>query len=356
MDTQYKLLLVDDDPDLLELYRETFESLPSHPEIHTAASGARALAMLEVDPYRLLVTDLKMPKMDGLQLLSIVRRKFPELRTVVLTSVVDEQFRSRVYALGVDLYWHKPGSESEMHQFLDCLESVLERESEPGFRGVQSKSLMDLVQLECISQSSSVLRVTNGPFIGYIWVTNGEVIDAECEESRGEEAFQKILRWRAGNFEFLPAEPGRARTIFKSYNALLLETAQAFDESCSADTSIYSRSGQPAQRVSTGLTALAQTDGVEFVLRTTAEEQVDARGLENPDRLAGWTRLSLDRFQSLGDTLQAGALEQVTGLGMQRNVALAQKGHSALCVGWQQSFGAGELRDRMKKIMTLWGS
>jgi CheY-like chemotaxis protein len=85
--------------------------LPSQPEIHTAASGARAMAMLEKDAYRLIVTDLKMPKMDGLQLLSVVRRKYPELRTVVLTSVVDEQFRSRVYALGVDLYWHKPGSE-----------------------------------------------------------------------------------------------------------------------------------------------------------------------------------------------------------------------------------------------------
>jgi YesN/AraC family two-component response regulator len=37
-----------------------------------------------------------MPKLDGLPVLSIVRRRHPELRTVVLTSVVDEQFRSRV--------------------------------------------------------------------------------------------------------------------------------------------------------------------------------------------------------------------------------------------------------------------
>ena len=96
MEIRHKILLVDDDPDLLEVYRETIEMLPSGPEIHTASSGARALAMLESDGYRLLITDLKMPKMDGLQLLSIVRRKFPELRTVVLTSVSDEQFRSPV--------------------------------------------------------------------------------------------------------------------------------------------------------------------------------------------------------------------------------------------------------------------
>lgn len=293
METRHKILLVDDDPDLLEVYRETFALLPSHPEVHTAPSGARAIAMLEAVPYRLLVTDLKMPKMDGLQLLSIVRRKFPELRTVVLTAMVDEQFRSRVYALGVDLYWHKPGTESEMKQFMECLESLLGRESEPGFRGMQSKSLVDLVQLECISQSSSMLRVTNGPFAGCIWINDGELIDAETEAARGEEAFQKILRWRAGNFEFLRAEPGRARTIFKSYNALLLETAQAFDEACNTDISASAMPGQAARGDASGLTALAQTDGVDFVLRITAETKVDSRGLETPTAsLAGPARVS----------------------------------------------------------------
>lgn len=356
METRHKILLVDDDPDLLEVYRETFTSLPSQPEVHTAPSGARAIAMLEAVPYRLLVSDLKMPKMDGLQLLSIVRRKFPELRTVVLTSLVDEQFRSRVYSLGVDLYWHKPGTESEMKQFMDCLESLLGRESEPGFRGMQSKSLMDLVQLECISQSSSILRVTNGPFVGSIWVNDGELIDAETEAARGEEAFQKILRWRTGNFEFLPAEPGRARTIFKSYNALLLETAQAFDEASNTDTAANAIPGQTASSNATGLTALAQNEGVEFALRIMAETKVDSRGLENPDRLAGWTRRSLERFHTLGESLQAGTLEQVTGLGGQRNVALAQKGPAALCVGWRQTIGAGEIRERMRKILTLWDS
>jgi len=356
METRPKALLVDDDPDLLEVYRETFAALPSQPEIHTAPSGARAIAMLEAVPYRLLVTDLKMPKMDGLQLLSIVRRKFPELRTVVLTSMVDEQFRSRVYALGVDLYWHKPGTEPEMKQFMECLESLLGRESEPGFRGMQSKSLVDLVQLEFISQSSSMLRVTNGPFIGSIWVNDGELIDAETEAARGEEAFQEILSWRTGNFEFLPPEPGRARTIFKSYNALLLETAQAFDEAGNTDNSANAMPGQAAGGDTNGLTTLSQHDGVEFVLRITAETKVDSRGLENPERLASWTRQSLERFRTLGEALQAGTLEQVTGLGGRRNVALAQKGHVALCVGWRQTFGAGEIRDRMRKILTLWGS
>jgi len=231
METTHKILLLDDDPDLLDLYREILSQLPSRPEIFTANSGGRAMAMLEADDFRLLISDLKMPKMDGLQVLSIVRRKYPQLRTVVLTSVVDEQFRSRVYALGVDLFWHKPSTDQEIKMFLECLESLLGRETDAGFRGVQSKSLVDIIQLECLSQSSSVLRITNGPLTGRIWIQDGELIDADAGDLSGEAAFNKILAWRAGMFETLPPEPNRTRTITKSYNALLLETAQALDES-----------------------------------------------------------------------------------------------------------------------------
>ncbi len=103
MESRHRILLVDDDPDLLEMYREILRQLPSQPEIRTANSGSRALALIGSEPFRLLLCDLKMPKVDGLQVLSIVRRKYPQLRTVAMTSVADEQFRSRAYALGVDL-------------------------------------------------------------------------------------------------------------------------------------------------------------------------------------------------------------------------------------------------------------
>lgn len=358
METRHTILLIDDDPDLLDVYREVLGRLPSQPAIRTASSGARGIAMLETEPVSLLICDLKMPKMDGLQVLSIVRRKYPELRTVVLTGVADEQFRSRVYALGVDLFWQKPNSDEETKMFLDCLESLLGRESEPGFRGVQSKSLVDLVQLECISQSSSVLRITNGPLSGRIWINNGELIDAETDALRGEEAFQKILAWKAGNFESLPAEPGRPRTIFKSYNAVLLESAQALDESRQAEVASPGLAGGTPGAPVSRLGTLVQVEGIEFVLSAKAGDQgkFESRGLEDPDHLAAWTHQSLECFRALGDRLQAGPLEQINGLGPQRHVALAQHGDTELCVGWRHSLSAEAVRDRMKKVLALWAS
>jgi hypothetical protein len=97
---------------------------------------------------------------------------------------------------------------------------------------------------------------------------------------------------------------------------------------------------------------------VEFVLAARASDKdrthFEARGLENPDRLADWSRQSLERFRTLGEQLQAGPLEQIEGLGPQRHVALAPQGDTQLCVGWRHSLSPEEVRDRMRKVLALW--
>src|SRR5436190_11802457 len=155
---QHKILLLDDDQDVLDLYKEMLSSLPSRPDVQTANSGARAIALLESESFTLLISDLKMPKMDGLQLLTIVRKRWPSLRTVVMSALTDETFKDRAYAMGIDQFLEKPRTQQEINFFCDCIEGLLNKGDVAGaFRGVQSKSLMDIIQLECLSQSSSVL-------------------------------------------------------------------------------------------------------------------------------------------------------------------------------------------------------
>jgi hypothetical protein len=230
---------------------------------------------------------------------------------------------------------------------------LLGRETDSGFRGVQSKSLVDIIQLECISQSSSVLRITNGGQTGKIWIHEGEVIDAEAGEITGEPAFHKILSWRAGGFESLPAEPRRPRTILKSYNGLLLETAQAIDEAqATAD-----QGGTAA--ITSAMPQLSHIEGIEFVLAMKPGQQDNpsmARGLENPERMAEWSRQTLERFRGLSDRIHAGPLEQYEGLGPQRHVTLTTHGETEFCLGWKHSMSLDQVREMAKKIITLWAS
>ena len=354
MDNKHKILLVDDDVDFLDMYREILRQLPCGPDVHIASSGSRAIAMLEAEPYRLLITDLKMPRMDGLQLLAIVRRKFPNLRTVVLTSVVDEQFRSRVYAQGVDLYWQKPSAEREIEMLKDCIESLIERNDNAGFRGVQSKSLVDIIQIECLSQSSCVLRINNGPLVGRIWINHGELFDAEAGDLKGEVAFTHILSWKSGSFEILPPEPNREQAIQKSYNALLLETVQAFDES-------QAGGGSPEDGSEPRAAAndpISQLEGLEFffALKPGESKPTDARKIENPETMTTWTRATLKRFDSLGDKLQVGQPDTIVGLSMKGNISLTRLEQVEFCAGWHHTVDAATARRSIKQASALWAS
>jgi len=221
-----RILILDDDQEFLDTYSRILARLPSRPEVRSATCATRALALLEAEHFTLLITDLRMPKIDGFQVLLSARRRFPRLKTVAITGLGDQQYRARAYASGIDLYTEKPTTPNEIRLFSECVDALLAQGAhDGGFRGIQSKSLMDLIQIECLSQNSSVLHITRGSLEGRVWVQRGDVIDAELQDLRGEEAFRQIFAWKTGSFEILPGEPNRPRTIYHSYESLLLESA-----------------------------------------------------------------------------------------------------------------------------------
>jgi CheY-like chemotaxis protein len=356
MESHHKILILDDDPVFLELYKEWLSQLPSKPEIHTSTSGARAMALLEAEPFRVLICDLKMPKMDGLQVLSIVRRRFPELRTVVMTGVEDEEFRSRAYALGVDLFWLKPDTQQNMQMFLECLESLLGRDNENGFRGIQSKSLMDILQMECLSQSSTVFRITRGSLVGKIWILNGDLIDAETDGARGEAAFRRILEWKSGTFETLPSEPERERTITKSINALLLETAQAIDEISNPGE------GETTEDLNHRKTvwrlAAMTREGAEWVVTLPNEEDSapEAWGTQSEKELSAWMRYSNEAVQRLGEKLEAGPWSHIRAQNLDRKMVLLPSKNKTCLVAWPTSSESSGIFEKSKKLITSWDS
>ena len=356
MESRHKILLLDDDPDVLAVYKELLSQLPSRPEIHIANTGARALALLEAEPFRLLICDLKMPKMDGLQVLSIVRRRFQELRTVVMTGVADEEFRSRAYALGVDLFWLKPDTQQNMQMFLECLESLLGRDAASGFRGVQSKSLMDIIQMECLSLSSTVLRITRGSLVAKLWIQNGELIDAETEGTSGEVAFRRILGWKSGTFENMPAEPGRERAITKPVNALLLESAQAMDEI--ADSGNPGSIEQNAHRKTIWKLALLTREGADFVIAVPPEGQgeVETMGVQPSESLAKWARHAAESTRRLSERIEAGPLSHVAVHNLERQMLVLNQDNKCFLVGWPPDVAAGPLLEKSKKIVSSWDS
>jgi len=349
MPARQKILILDDEHDILEIYQEILARLPSQPEIYTSDTGARAIALLESETFNLLLADLRMPQMDGFQVLAIVRRKFPALRVVVMTAAEDEQFRARAYAMGIDLYIEKPKTGKEIINFVDCIESMLEKDDAGGFRGVQSKTLVDIVQLECLTQSSAILKIASAHGEGRIWIQRGEIIDAATGEYLGKEAFLEMLRWKAGSFEILPSDVPRPRTIFSSYESLLMETAQTIDETDST---------APVDEEMNSLAGFARFKGVQSVVAVdgTDPKKIEHWGAENAEEMAAWIHRTTRALHAVGERLQGGPLEQIEALGPQRHIAIISSDTQDLGVGFTRSASLPYIRETMKQIEAKWAS
>jgi CheY-like chemotaxis protein len=101
-----RILIVDDEQDL----RETLGDLLSAAGylVTTADSGANALAAARTDRFDLLLTDLRMPGMDGADTLTAIKQIDPEIRVVVVTGYSSEEVAADCHRRGADEVVPKP--------------------------------------------------------------------------------------------------------------------------------------------------------------------------------------------------------------------------------------------------------
>jgi len=111
-----RILVIDDDPSIVRV-AERILKLDGH-EVVTAATGVSALQECRTAPFDLVVTDVCMPGMDGMEMLVQFSREFPGLKIVVMSGGGDESDDVFVRAkrLGAVLTLPKPFTVDEMTQ------------------------------------------------------------------------------------------------------------------------------------------------------------------------------------------------------------------------------------------------
>jgi len=101
-----RVLIVDDEPKILEFLRERFEHLGA--KVRTAPSGEQALAVLAQEPQELAVLDVKLPNVDGFDVLKRIKAQYPTTAVAIITGMYDEQIDAFVRSLGALACIHKP--------------------------------------------------------------------------------------------------------------------------------------------------------------------------------------------------------------------------------------------------------
>ena len=99
------ILVVDDD----ERIRDTlYDLLSEEHDCQTAQTAEEALARLEVDSYDVVLTDISMPGLSGLELLGHVRQKYPDTPVIIISGIGDQEHAQGLIRLGAFEFLLKP--------------------------------------------------------------------------------------------------------------------------------------------------------------------------------------------------------------------------------------------------------
>jgi CheY-like chemotaxis protein len=231
---RYQFLFVDDDPAFLTNLTGLLKQISkAHWAIRTANNHAQALEHLKAQPVDIIVLDVEMPVMDGVEFLRLLRHTHPNQRVVMLSEKMDETARKNSMELGAVLFLQKPNSNDGLNALFAALDALAAAGPQSGFRGVMQVGLQDVLQMECLARKSSILTISTGNRRGQIYVCDGEIIHAESGQLQGELALYGLLGLTGGEFNLQPfAEPTR-RSISGAYEFLLMEAARLRDENSS---------------------------------------------------------------------------------------------------------------------------
>lgn len=102
-----KLLFVEDEPDLIEIITDTLDKLDA--DFLTAANGKEALKLMEQNgDISAVITDINMPVMNGIDMITKIRKDGNEIPIVVMSAHTENDYKDKARDLGVEHYLLKP--------------------------------------------------------------------------------------------------------------------------------------------------------------------------------------------------------------------------------------------------------
>ncbi len=235
-----QLLLVDADPRSVRVLEVSLKKAGY--SVTTASDGADALAKIEYSTPDLILTDTKLPRLDGYELVRRLKdnSEFGNIPVVFLTSQKSIEDKIRGLELGVEDYLTKPIFVRELLARVNLLLARRTQERMATSMPVSARTrlsgsledmgVVDLLQTFEVSRKSGMARITDGHREANVYFRDGKVVDAELGRLRGEEAVYRALIWSSGNFEVEFRPVSNEDVIPTSTQGLLMEGMRRVDE------------------------------------------------------------------------------------------------------------------------------
>ena len=222
-----RVLVVEDEETLTWSMTKTLAKDKARYELIITNSGKEALAVLEKNSIDVVVTDIRMPDINGLDLLSLIRKKYPSTKVIIMTAYGSAEVQKEATRRGSFYYIEKPFEISDIRTLI--LKALEEKRG--GFIGqIVDLRLVDIIQMSCLGMFTMSLTVSQGNEKGFIYFENGEITHAEVRDMEGKDALYSILEWNEGRFNSQMGVVPPKKTIMDRWEHLLIEGMRRRDE------------------------------------------------------------------------------------------------------------------------------
>jgi CheY-like chemotaxis protein len=300
------VLIVDDDQEMLVALENGFQKYEDTFSVITAENGEEAVKKLKKSTVSLIVTDLKMPRMDGFSLLQHVMENFPDIPVIVITGYSTPEMEKMAREGGAVSYIAKPFM---LDSLARKIMETLRKESEGGtLHSVSSGIFLQLMEME---QKTCTIRLEDKSSgnKGVLFFDDGELLDARVNDLQGKPAAYEIFSWDKVTISIQNVCPPIANRIKSDLQPLILEASRLKDESGEVPTPSEPEAAgteEPARPVESK-PPQAPRDPIRRI-RSVIEEQVGQRsGLEDVYRdkaLDG----TVHQWSKIGSIFQTGQL------------------------------------------------
>jgi CheY-like chemotaxis protein len=198
-----KVLIADDDRILLMRLAQGLASYSDKFKAILVKDGKEAIHALKQEPISLLVTDIQMPRLNGIILLAYVHTYHPRIPCIVTTAYGTSRLKAKL-PKDVLRFIQKPFDIDDLAQvIMAALERNLPFENAEGISVVSFLNMIELEQISCIFEIQSVDKPA-----GTLYFENGVLYDAKCGDISGEAAALELIARKMSTYQFkdLPQE------------------------------------------------------------------------------------------------------------------------------------------------------
>jgi len=221
-----KVLIVDDEETLTWSMSKSLSKDKDKYEVIIANNGKEALTLLKDNKIDLVISDIRMPDISGLDLLVKIKKDYPDTKVIIMTAYGSSDVQREANRRGSLYYVEKPFEISDIRKIIIDLIG-----KKRGFQGkVFGLQLTDIIQMNCLSRVTTALTFTKDSEKGVIYLNEGEIVHAECGEVQGTDAFYKIMSWQEGEFISNIGIVSPLQTIHQSWEHLLVEAMRKNDD------------------------------------------------------------------------------------------------------------------------------